>query len=74
MFDGCYLIFSDFTVGVWDIWTVTGDGENEGLRTGVKLTLCGGERESEQFTLTPLEGEPRPFQRGATDRFVVSSL
>ena len=53
---------------------MSSDGENEGLRTGVKLTLCGGERESEQFTLTPLEGEPRPFQRGATDRFVVSSL
>ena len=66
-------VLNTFIAGVWNIYTVTGDVDNAGVKSNVTLTLCGSAGESEAFPLTPLEGAERPFKRGATDQFVVST-
>ena len=64
-------MFLVVTEGVWDVWVTTGSDDNHGMNSGVLLTICGSDGETEAMLLKPPEGAAKPFQRGAEDRFVV---
>ena len=53
------------------MWVTTGADDNHGMDSGVLLTMCGADAETDAMLLTPQDGAEKPFKRGAEDHFVV---